>query len=240
MSNYFENSEWKAKRLGKFTSSEIHKLMKGGRSKSQLFGQGALTYIEEKIAEIITGEAKELEGKALEWGAANELDAITLFSQQHNEVVEFFGVGNPEFFAWNNVSGGSPDGLTPTAVIECKCPFNSANHIGFLIASKLPNSEQTEWLKENWPEYFYQVQFNMLCCKREKAYLVSYDPRTVAPEHRLAVIEIKADGELQMDIDYRISEAKKIVRLALDTIDGNNDPTPVASNIESIILTKIN
>ncbi len=236
MSNYFENSQWKQARLGRFTSSEIHRLMKSGRKKDQVFGQGALTYIEEKIAEIVTGEAKELEGiKALEWGAANELDAIMLFKEQHDEEVEFFGVGNPEFFQWNSVSGGSPDGLTPTAVVECKCPFVSSNHVGFLIASKLPKSIQADWLKENWENYYCQVQFNMICCKREKAYIISYDPRTVKPEHRLAILEIDADVDFQMEIDHRISEAKKIVKLALETID----ECPQVFDPSQITLTKI-
>lgn len=220
MSNYFDNTAWAAQRLGRFTASEIYKLMKGGRKKDQLFGQGAMTYIEEKIAEIVTGEAKELEGlKALEWGAANELDAITLFQQMHFEEVQHFGLSNPEFFEWNSVSGGSPDGLTHTAVVEVKCPYVSSNHVGFLIASKLPIEQQAEWLKENWDNYYCQVQFNMLCCNRGKGYLISYDPRTVKPEHRIAVLEVMADGDFQMDIDFRISEAKKIVKQALNTID---------------------
>jgi hypothetical protein len=119
--------------------------------------------------------------------------------------------------------------------VEVKCPFVSSNHVGFLIASRLPKSIQSEWLKENWENYYCQVQFNMLCCKKDKAYLISYDPRTVKPEHRLAVLEIDADTDFQMDIDYRITEAKKIVKLALETIDDRVE----AIDPSQITLTKI-
>lgn len=234
MSNYFEQTDWKAKRLGRFTASEMHKLMKGGRKKDQLFGQGALTYINEKIAEIITGESKDLDGiKALEWGAANELDAITLFQEQHPRPIEFFGIGNPQFFAYNAVSGGSPDGLSEDAVIEIKCPFNSANHIDFLSISKAIDNH-TEWLSENWDDYFIQIQFNMLCCGKSKGYLVSYDPRVINHEHRLAVLQIDGRGDYQADIDYRISEAKKIVQQRLKLIESGPETFNPLSILQKI------
>lgn len=225
MSNYFENSEWKLQRLGRFTASEMHKLMTSGRKKGETFGQTALTYIQEKIAEILTGECKELEGiKALEWGAANEMDAIREFAQIHHETVEFFGTGNPQFFAHDAVSGGSPDGLTETLVVECKCPYNSANHIDFLTASRaLPKHAHGDWLKENWKEYYVQTQFNMLCCQRKKAVLISYDPRVINHDHRLAVLWIDANPDYQMDISNRILDAKKIVKRALNAFDGIED-----------------
>lgn len=37
--------EWYQKRLGKWNGSEIHKLMKKGRKKDEMFGEGAMTYI---------------------------------------------------------------------------------------------------------------------------------------------------------------------------------------------------
>ena len=52
---FTELSAWERARLGKFTASEMHKLMKKGRAKDQYFGEGALTYIKSKVAEIIIG-----------------------------------------------------------------------------------------------------------------------------------------------------------------------------------------
>lgn len=245
MGSYFENSDWKLARLGKFTSSELHKLMTRGKSKDQIFGQTALSYIQEKIAEILTGESKQLEGlKALEWGSANEVDAIRLFQEQHDEPVEFFGGGNPQFFPYDAVSGGSPDGLTETLVVETKCPFNSANHIDFLTASRaLPKHAHSQWLKDNWKDYYTQTQFNMLCCKRRKAVLVSYDPRVINHNHRLAVLHIEEDADFQLDITARIQDAKKIVKRALEAFDGiaPQPLTPAQQEFDpSALLTKIN
>jgi hypothetical protein len=220
MSDYFNNTDWKAQRLGKFTASEIWKLTKGGRKKDVLFGDTAMTYIREKVAEIITGEAKQLDGlKALEWGAANELDAITLFSQELGEPVEHFGVGNPEFFPWSAIAGGSPDGLTETAVVEVKCPWVSANHIEFLLAAAQNVDEHGAWLADNHEDYYCQVQFNMLCTGRRIAFLVSYDPRAINHKHRLAILHISRDESLLEDITSRLEVAKGIIRDALGTLE---------------------
>jgi hypothetical protein len=228
MSNYFENSSWKEQRLGKFTSSEISKLLKGGRKKDQLFGLTALSYINEKIAEIITGESKVVEGKALEWGAANESDGINLFQQIHHEGIEYFGVANPQFFPFTSIAGGSPDGLTETAVIEVKCPYNSANHVEFLLAAK--GSDHNTWLAENREDYYAQVQMNMLCTGRAKAYLISYDPRAINHYHRIAVLEIDIDKSLQDDLVIRLSEAKNIVKQALSTLEDTIDVDRIVGN----------
>ena len=47
--------EWFDARLAKVTSSELHKLFKNGRSKTEYFGETAKSYIQEKVAEIMTG-----------------------------------------------------------------------------------------------------------------------------------------------------------------------------------------
>jgi YqaJ-like viral recombinase domain len=215
MSDYFSNSEWKQTRLGKFTASEISKLLVSSKKKGEVFGKTALSYINEKVAEIVTGEAKSLDGiKALEWGAANEVDAIRLFQEQHDEPVEYFGGGNPQFFEFNSFSGGSPDGLTDTAVVEVKCPYNSANHIDFLLADN-PN----EWMQDNAWEYYCQIQFNMLCTGKERGFLVSYDPRAIQPHHRLAVLEIARNEPLQEEMTTKLEAAKQIVKSALERLE---------------------
>ena len=43
--------EWQRMRLGKFSGSNIHKLMGKARNKSDIFSQTALTYIKEVAAE---------------------------------------------------------------------------------------------------------------------------------------------------------------------------------------------
>jgi hypothetical protein len=213
--SYFENTDWKSQRLGKFTSSEVWKLMKGGRKKDEVFGQTALTYINEKTAEILTGQAPEqVFAKALEWGAANELDAILTFQEQTGLAVEHFGVGNPQFFPYYGIAGGSPDGLTDLKVIEVKCPYTSANHVEFLKASY--SDDPSGWLKENNEAYYYQCQLNILACDKMGAYLVSYDSRVLNHEHRLAVLAIERDSDFEAEIKMRLDLAKEIVKKTLN------------------------
>jgi hypothetical protein len=215
-------AEWKAQKLGKFSSSEIHRLLKSGRTKGQLFGDGAMTYINKKIAEIITGESNADIStlKALEWGAANEFDAILTYEQLTGRKVEYYGVATPKFFPYNAVSGCSPDGVCEDDVIEVKCPYVTSNHIEFLLASKQGAGSlfETAWLKANKPEYFSQVQFNMMSLKKNRGIFLSYDPRVINHNHRLAMLTIHPDDEIQKDIAHRIDEASAIVINALNTL----------------------
>lgn len=215
-------AEWKAKKLGKFSSSEMHRLLKSGKKKDQLFGDGAMTYIYEKVAELMTHQAKEeITGlKAIEHGNANEYFALVAYMERTGRQVEYFGGGNPKFFPYNEYSGGSPDFLAEDRGGEIKCPFVSSNHIEYIIhASKSGGSvHDTLWLKENHFDYFVQCQFNMMCCKRKKWDFISYDDRIKNPDLQLVILEINPDYDLQKDIDYRLKEAKTIIANILNTI----------------------
>lgn len=242
--NMFEaRDNWLKQRLGKFTASEINKLLKGGtrpmtaeeldEAKNQkskrttvdvLFGDGATTYMEEILAEIITMQAKEDIStiKALEWGASQEHEAVEVFtewvkSKKGDGVkVDYYGIAEPRFMKYTDFSGGSPDGLVHLSmllksILEMKCPYVSSKHMRFLRASL--NGASNEWLKKNNEDYYCQVQFNMMSATKElgidvtHGFFCSYDPRPLDAKHRLAVIEIYQDKEYQQDIDYRLNKA---------------------------------
>lgn len=216
-------------RLGMFTASSIHALLTSGkrpmteaelaaRDKADkrktvdtIFGDTAMTYIHEKIAEIITGECKpQLKGVALDWGNEYEKDAYLWLNKTHPH--EYLGKENFKFFNYNDYAGGSPDGLSDTHVFEYKCPYVSSNHVGWLL-----NGSQ-EWVKDKHPEYYTQVQFNMLCCNRQRAIIASYDPRTVEPEHRMAIVEMEMDEELLSELKLRIQFGVEIITRALKSL----------------------
>lgn len=207
-------------RLGFFTASEIHRITKSGRAKDVIFGEGAITYINEKIAEIITGERKGSPATvATEWGIVNEADAIATYEKLSGKKVEYFGSSNPKFFMFNDISGASPDGLIgEDSGIEAKCPYVSSNHIETLLNQE--NGQQ--WLKNNHYDYYCQCQFQMLATKRDKWMFISYDPRTVDYKHRLAIIELAKDNELCADIEKRLVAAKEIVKNALSILNRIN------------------
>lgn len=221
-------------RFGLFTASEIYRLLakgsrpmtaeelaaekeKGGKRKTveTLFGDGAMTYIHEKVAECITGEGKpQINSTATTWGIENEADAVAWFEMIKELKGEHYGANNYKFFEYNKSSGCSPDWvLAGVAGLQVKCPYLSANHVPYLLSDKSP-----EWLKKHALEYYAQTQFEMMCVKVPKMYFATYDPRTVEPEHRMAIFEMTADKELQSDLDMRIKEASKIVAECLSKL----------------------
>lgn len=224
-------NDWNEHRLGSLTASEIIKLLKGGtrpmtaeelseRVKGDTkktmptdFGDGAMSYIYEKIAECVTGEKPpSFDTGAMAWGREYEKDACMDFEKYTGLKVTYYGMENPKFFQFNDISGGSPDGFIETekALLEIKC-LNSANHIPLLIASLSKDLNKNEFLK-SWDEQKYaQVQFNMMCTKAVKGYLVSYDPRTIEHSLRRAIFEIQPDKEYQMLIEDKISKATVII-----------------------------
>lgn len=199
-------------RLGMFTASSIWRLMQSGRAKDKLFGDTAMTYIYEKIAEIVTGEsAPQARGVSLDWGNEYEKDASMWLQKTHPHT--YHGKENFVFFEYNQYAGGSPDGLSDTHVFEYKCPYVSSNHVQWLV-NKTP-----EWLKKAHNDYYVQLQFNMACTGKQKGIIASYDPRTVEPQHRMAIIEVDRDNDLLTELcEVRIPAAVEIIKQALQTI----------------------
>lgn len=217
-------------RLGCFTSSEIGKLLKGGRTKGQLFGDTAMTYINEKIAEVVTGERKQQPNSAsLEWGVAQEIDALMTFKSVmgfNDDEITFYGGANFKYFEYNEFSGGSPDGGTNDACIEAKSPYVSSNHIEVLLLArestgKFDFSDNVK-LKHYNDLYYAQLQWNMFCMGKDKGYFISYDPRTVDYSNRIAILRIKKDDEYISMLKDRLNAAVEIVRTSLQLINQVN------------------
>lgn len=187
-----------------FTASEIVKLC----GKKGL-GDTGMTYIYEKVAEILTGERKEqISSKPTEWGNMWEKGAFEHYISL-GYTAEYYGKENFVFFEYNKYSGGSPDGLFENGVLEIKCPYNTSNHIQAL-------HKGAEWLKKN--DYYYQLQFNMMCAKRDNGRLISFDPRIIDNSQRMAIIDVQKDEEIQNLIDERVTMAANIVTDILNSL----------------------
>jgi hypothetical protein len=222
--------KWKEDRLGKFTSSALNKIFKGGRrdmTKAELeeekknggkrktvdtlFGDGALSYIYAKIGETLTLETNEITTKAMEWGNEHEAGAVEMFARVTGFDVVHFGKANPVFFPYAedpDHAGGSPDGEIESedAVVEIKCPFESSNHARVLHQIKKGSFS----LKEYDEEYYGQVQANMFFTGRKKAYFVSYDPRVLDIKYAVAYVLVERDEEYIAELKTRLDEAIKI------------------------------
>lgn len=182
---------WLSQRIGKFTASEVYKLMTEPRSKADRFSQGAMTYILEKIGEEITGVEKFTPDTFdMAWGKENEPIARKLFKHQINA----FEIEEPGFFPYliggKAVGGASPDGLihlddsgNPTHGLEIKCPTNVANHLSHLMVKNGAD------LCKLSPKYFYQCQNGMMATGLKKWFFVSYHPRVKGLELYSVLIE---------------------------------------------------
>ena len=164
-----QQHEWHMHRVGKFTASEIHRLMSEPKKKGETLSGGAKTYVMEKVAERITGfPCKQVDTFATQWGNDHEDEAREMFTLKTGLIVEQIG-----FVPYGEEAGGSPDGVIPMVKsgIEIKCPFNSANHIDHLLI------KSDEQLKADFKEYYWQIQMNILCNEAENWWFVSFDPR---------------------------------------------------------------
>jgi hypothetical protein len=214
------HADWLQERTGRITASDVHKIMGRGRAKDKYFSDQGETYLRCKIGELLTGEI-ENGGRAntlsMEWGASHEHEAIARFEKETGRAVqEYFGVTNPKFFALDLFSGGSPDALTDTHVIEIKCPFNRGEHV-----RHLEDVYDTESLKQIAPEYYWQIQMNLLACERNAAYFISYDPRVIYHKLQFLCIEIDRVHEDIALLEERLMEAKKYMNSRIEVLREN-------------------
>jgi hypothetical protein len=160
-------------RYGKFTSSEIWKLMTNGRAAGSIGAQGQ-TYIESrkyerKLNRRISNSAS---GRAAEWGTAvegyafDQLGPEYRIQSNHSEFIV-----NPAM----PYHGGTPDcirfeGSTPVAVCDIKCPYT------LLAFCQLSEVTDGELLKLDFPEYYWQLVSNAILTGLDVAELIVFCP----------------------------------------------------------------
>lgn len=166
------SAEWHAIRLGKFTSSEIYRLMSEPKLKAEKeageLSDGAKTYVLEKVHETLTGEqSPAFDSMATVWGVQNEPIARAWYERINNVQVQQLGFteASPSY-------GGSTDGLVgEDGGIEIKCPFNGSNHLEHCLIDGLP------YMKQYFKDHYWQCVSNMLLNGRAWWDFISFDPR---------------------------------------------------------------
>jgi len=202
--------DWHRARSGKFTPSELYRLMTEPKTKNEKLSEGAKTYVKEKIAETLTvdiSNEKMFHGNnATEWGNSYEGEAIELFSDMLNK--EIVNVG---FINYDDNFGGTPDGISHDKLfgIEVKCPYNASIHLDNLLLDSLA-------FKKERKEYYWQIQGYSLITGIENWYFVSYDPRQI--DYKLKILPIKRNED-----DIRLIKEK----------------LQIAANYKQELLTKL-
>lgn len=196
MENTTLSEQSKLARVGKFTGSEIWKLM-GAKG----FGKTGETYIYEKVAEFLTGVPvkPEFQAASTQWGIDHESEAKDYF-----KAATGLTIINSETLE-NSQIAGTPDGIIKGNKIgfEIKCPFNSGNHLKNLLMSKELD------LLDLHPEYYWQIVSYMWLTGFTKWKFCSYDPR-FKDEKRMLILNIELIPEHLTLLQNRVIEAKLI------------------------------
>jgi len=195
------SEEWHSQRLGKFTASEIYKLM-GIKD----IGETGKSYAIDKAIEELYGEVDEnFVSYDMERGI--ELEPLAFYKFKELMSLEFIDVEKCGFFTLLNDSGASPDGLVGNkAVLEIKCP--KASTFFKLVATN-----------EIDKKYLYQMQMQMICTGRDKAYFFNYIIIDGLEYHH--TIKIERDDIICNKIIERISQAIEIKEEYINKINQN-------------------
>ncbi len=193
-----QSIEWLMERVGFCTASRFKDVM--DTLKSGKPGAARGKYMWELVCERLTGKpAQHFDSTAMQHGTANEPMARMAYEARTGAIVTETGFRKHPVIAW---LGGSPDGvIEPSGGLECKCPFNSANHLACFLTG-MPE------------EHISQVQGLIWLHEADWWDFASFDPR-MPPEFALYVQRIPKDVQyiekLSTEIDRFLSEVQEQV-----------------------------
>lgn len=192
---------WLKDRYGKFTASEIIKLLgiKG-------LGETGKTYAIEKAIEQLYGEFEE---PFISYDMQNGIDTEPLAFEKFKQLkgLEFLEVEKCGFFKFGEHSGASPDGLvSDNAILEIKCPKSTTFF-------KLVATNEID------AKYYAQMQMQMLCARANKAYFFNYLVHDGTEYYHEIIVE--RDEVMIEKIKDRINEAVEIKTEYINLINKN-------------------
>lgn len=225
------SDNWEQMRCGRFTSSEIWKIMECGKremTKEELAarpkkGKGSATtkvpdpskmsergktYITQKVGEVLTGQPKpSAYAYPLVYGKETEAEAVEYFEKITGLKTETVG-----FQPFGDHAGGSPDRLIgETDGLEIKCPYASENQVEYLILTDHYD------LKANNPEHYWQCVSLMLFTGRRVWHYCTYDPRMINDKHKMTHIVIEWE-KVEEDIDTIVKALEGAVKEKLSLL----------------------
>lgn len=191
---------WFEARMGKITSSELHKIM-GAKG----LGKTGESYLISKLGERLTGEKVEaFQNKAMEWGTEHEPIAREWIGKLNEwEIIEegFIQSSNFDWF------GGSPDGWirNNNGMLEIKCPFTTEAHLKNAFYSK-----DYKTFKKELPAYYWQIVGNTYLRGCDNSYFATFDPR-INSDLGLVVNQITVSDEDIQLMEERLIEAEGFI-----------------------------
>ncbi len=192
------SNEWFDARKGRFTASDIHKLL-GVRG----LGQTGESYIFEKAIQEVYGLDEEDNFVSNDMQRGITLEPLAFRKFKEIKEFEFLDVQETSFFPYGSHAGASPDGLVGNnAILEIKCPrptkfFN-------LLAKGYEAIDK---------EYIAQMQMQMMCTNSDKAYFFNYiifngkemwhEIEVCRDEKMIDLIKERIDQAIQIKNEYK-------------------------------------
>jgi len=231
-------------RNGRFTSSEIYKLMGAPIPKK--------TYIQEKNYERLLGRRLNSEASARPtlWGKFVEQRAFDLLDTVY-KICSDVTISHPDINFW----AGSPDlikHVTHQSVVDIKCPFTLKSFCELVAIA------DSETLKKVKPEYYWQLVSNAILTNSNHAELIVYCPYKSeldeiremtqnydGDQNKIAWINWASDDELPYIVDggyykninvlsFEVSQSDKDA-LTVEVIESGKKLITVNQEIETII-----
>lgn len=155
--------------------------------------QGALSYLDELLCEVLSGKKKEEQQSiATKWGKEKEPESLDRLEKLVLSENPTWICKRGEFFLHPecDLIGATPDlsiynpnfsNTIPFITVENKCPHNGANHAKVLRIHKTDK------------RYLDQTDGQMLCTKSPFLWFVSYDPRVINAEKRQVIVKYTAE-----------------------------------------------
>jgi hypothetical protein len=219
------------KRVGRFTSSEIARLMKVARDKVG-FGEPALSYIAEKNIERRLGRSLNVESNAkpLSWGKLVEQRVFDLLGTEYSlcssETIE-----HP---IHSELWSGSPDMQKHDeggTVVDIKCPITLKS---FCVFSDCNNIDEVREMHDDGEKYYWQLVSNAILTGSKYAELIVYCPyqselvhiRDMASnfygdQNKVAWVNWSNDEDLPYLPDGGYYKSIKIIRFEVPQSDKN-------------------
>lgn len=161
-------------RIGRFTSSNIHKLMTKDRS-GKGFGAPAKTYIEEKRAERFLGRSVELgtSSQEMTWGKVMEYWAFENVMGLEYSLCSKDTIVHPKYRFWT----GTPDYTKENTAGEMKCFYPKRYYTLSKALLELNDSKiSLEEFKGEFGEIYWQVVSNASILGFDNCEIMAFTP----------------------------------------------------------------
>lgn len=187
------SSEWYEQRRGKFTASDIIKLL--GKKGLGLTGEN---HCFKKATELVFGIDEDDNYESWDMKRGTNLEPVAFAKFKEIKFYDFIDVNPAFFFPYGEDAGSSPDGIVgKTGVLEIKCPRSEKF---FNIVSK--------GLEAIDDAYIAQMQMQMLCSNSTHAHFFNYIIFKGQPMWHEIIVE--RDEEIIGMIKERLPEAIRL------------------------------